>query len=107
MLLVQPLKSGPRLPKDASIAQLRRLLAEIEREASARHTNRRRMGVMDRAWSHLMLYSGLRTCEVRRLRLGEIDWDGRRIRIEQSKGLKDRLVYVNNATLAVLKTWRC
>jgi len=105
MLLVRPIKSGARLPRDAPIAQLRRLLAGIEQEASARHANRRRVGVMDRAWIHLMLYSGLRTCEVRRLRLGEIDWENRRIRIEQSKGLKDRLVYVNSATLVALQTW--
>jgi len=49
---------------------------------------------------------GLRTCEVRRLRLGEIDLESRRDRIEQSKWLKDRLVYVNSATLDALRTWR-
>ena len=30
MLLVQPLKSGPRLPRDAPISELRRLLEENE-----------------------------------------------------------------------------
>jgi integrase len=50
------------------------------------------MGIMDRAWLHLMLYSGLRTCEVRRLRLGDIQWESQRLHFEQSKGLKDRLV---------------
>jgi integrase/recombinase XerD len=52
-----------------------------------------------------MLYSGLRTCEVRRLRLDEIDWESRRLRIEQSKGLKDRLVFLNTATVEALQTW--
>jgi integrase len=42
---------------------------------------------------------------VRRLRLGDIDWESRRIRIEQSKGLKDRLVYLNSATVEALRTW--
>ena len=47
---------------------------------------------MDRAWFLLMLHSGLRSCEARRLKLGDIDWERRLLRIEQSKGLKDRLV---------------
>jgi site-specific recombinase XerD len=105
MLLFDPLKSGPRLPKDAPIAQLRSLLSEIEREASAEHSSRKRFGALDRAWSYLMLYSGLRTCEVRRLRLTNIDWESRRIRIEQSKGLKDRLAYMNSATAEAVQAW--
>jgi site-specific recombinase XerD len=105
MLLVPPLKSGPRLPKDAPVSQLRLLLQEICQEISAEHASRQRMGVLDRAWVHLMLQSGLRTCEVRRLRLDNIDWENRRIRIEQSKGLKDRLVYMNSATAEALRAW--
>jgi integrase/recombinase XerD len=105
MLLVPPLKTGSRLPKDMPIPRLRRLLAEIEQEACATISSQQRLGVMDRAWVHLMLYSGLRTCEVRRLRVGDIDWEARRIRIEQSKGLKDRLVYFNTGTLEALQAW--
>jgi integrase len=102
---VDPLKEGPRIPKDAPIAHLRILLVEVEREAQAGHGNKQRMGVLDRAWIYLMLYSGLRTCEVRRLLLSDIDWENRRIRIEQSKGLKDRLVYMNSATVQALRLW--
>ncbi len=105
MLLVPPLKSGPRLPKDVPVSQLRRLLQEISQEISTSHASRQRMGVLDRAWVYLMLHSGLRTCEVRRLRLGDIDWESHRIRIEQSKGLKDRLVYMNTATAEALQAW--
>jgi site-specific recombinase XerD len=105
MLLVQPFQTGPHLPKDVPVAHLRHLLEEIECEIAAPYASRQRMGVMDRAWVHLMLFSGLRTCEVRRLRLGEVNWAGRRIRIEQSKGLKDRLVYLNPATIAALQAW--
>ncbi len=104
-LLVDPLKEGPRIPKDAPIAHLRILLVEVEREAQAGHGNKQRMGVLDRAWIYLMLYSGLRTCEVRHLRLSDVDWENRRIRIEQSKGLKDRLVYMNSATIQALRLW--
>jgi integrase/recombinase XerD len=105
MLLVDGIKVGPRVPKDVPIAQLRRLLAEIECDAVAQHATQQRMGVMDRAWVHLMLYSGLRTCEVRALRSNVIDWGSRRIRIEQSKGLKDRLVFMNTATVEALQAW--
>jgi integrase len=105
MLLVPPLKCGPRLPKDVPVSQLRRLLQEISQEIRQRHASRQRMGVIDRAWVYLMLHSGLRTCEVRRLRLDNIDWENRRIRIEQSKGLKDRLVYMNTATVDALHNW--
>jgi site-specific recombinase XerD len=105
MLLLDMIKTGTRVPKDAPIEQLRCLLDEIENETEAEHAGRRRMGILDRAWVHLMLYSGLRTCEVRRVRLGDIDWDSRRIRIQQSKGLKDRLVFMNTVTVEALQGW--
>lgn len=104
-LLVQSIKVGASIPKDVPVGDLRRLLHEIEREAEDKHLSKRRMGVRDRAWVHLMLYSGLRTCEVRLMRLKDINWENRRIHIEQSKGLKDRLVYMNTATIEALKIW--
>lgn len=58
-----------------------------------------------RVWVHLMLYSGLRTCEVRHLRLKDIDRESRRIRIEQSKGFNDRLVFMNAVTMEALEKW--
>ena len=42
--------------------------------------------ILDRAWFFLMLHSGLRTCEIRTLRLSDFDWDGKRVRIQQSRG---------------------
>jgi integrase/recombinase XerD len=105
MLLVRPLKTGPRLPRDAPVSDLRRLLEANEQEAQSVHVNQRRMGIMDRAWVYLMLYSGLRTCEVRRLQMEDINFESKRIRIERSKGLKDRLVFMNSATLMALQAW--
>jgi len=43
---------------------------------------------------------------VRSLRQADIDWKGRRVRIEQSKGLKDRIVFLSQATIAALKAYR-
>jgi integrase/recombinase XerD len=105
ILLVQPLKTGPRLPRDAPLSELRLILEENESETQAEHAFIQRLGIMDRAWLHLMLYSGLRSCEVRRLQMEDISFENKRLRIEQSKGLKDRMVYMNAATVTALQTW--
>lgn len=103
MFKVERLDEGPHLPKDAPLEQLRKVLAVIQTAANATHAGIRRMGVMDQAWFLLMLYSGLRTGEVRRLQVSDIDWERRLIRIEQSKGLKDRLVPMSAATIEALQ----
>jgi integrase len=105
MLRVDELDMGPRLPRDAPLEQLRRLLTEIEKEITAPRARVQRMAVMDRAWFLLMLHSGLRTSEVRHMQLTDIDWENRRVRIEQSKGLKDRLVCLSDVTLEALKAY--
>jgi integrase len=102
MLRVEPLETSPSLPRDVPLDQLRRLLAEIEAEAASTSAVVRRKGVMDRAWFLLMLHSGLRTCEVRRLRLSDLDLEGCRVRVEQSKGLEDRIVCLSAATVEAL-----
>jgi integrase len=58
---------------------------------------------MDRAWVLLMLHCGLRTGEVRRLRLCDLDLADQRIRIEQSKGLKDRVVPLSGPSVQALE----
>jgi integrase/recombinase XerD len=105
MLRVDPLDNRKRLPRDVPIDQLRRLLRAVDTLANSSHRGVRRMGLMDRAWMLLMLHSGLRTGEVRRLRLSDIDWANRRVRIEQSKGLKDRQVCLSAATIDALKAY--
>jgi integrase len=60
---------------------------------------------MDRAWFLLMLHSGLRTGEVRRLHLADLDLDGRRVRVEQSKGLKDRVVCLSAGAVRALQEY--
>jgi site-specific recombinase XerD len=112
-LRVKPLKESTRLPRDVPLDQLRILRHEIEKDAAANHAGIRRMGVMDRAWFLLMLHSGLRTGEIRRMRLSDLDTstllsaglEGRRVRIEQSKGLKDRIVCLSKATVDALRAY--
>jgi hypothetical protein len=71
--LVDALPEKKRLPRDVPASQLRVLYNEIQLEACATHAGLQRMGRMDAAWFLLMLFSGLRTGEVRRLRQGDID----------------------------------
>jgi site-specific recombinase XerD len=104
-LLVVYLDEGRNLPKDVPIDQLRKLQKLIQAQTQVTHAGWRRIGRMDLAWFLLMLHSGLRTCEVRSLRLQDIDWEGRRIRIEQSKNMKDRMVYLSQATVDALQAY--
>ena len=105
MLRVEPLKTGPSLPRDVPLDQLRRLLMAIEAEAAATHARNRRMGLLDRAWFLTMLHSGLRTGEIRRLLRPDLDLTSRHVRIEQSKGLKDRIVCLSPAAVAALEAY--
>ena len=85
----------------------------LEVEAASTRAERQRRGRMDRAWFLLMLHCGLRVGEVCRLRLSELDTstslsaglEGRRVRIERSKHLKDRVVYLSDAAAAALEAY--
>lgn len=106
MLLADPIHEGGRLPRDAPPEQLRLIYAEIQKEAQSTEANAKRMGLMDKAWFLLMLHAGLRTGEVRRLKEVDVDWERRKVRIEQSKGLKYRFVYLSQATVDALQAYR-
>jgi integrase/recombinase XerD len=105
LLLVDYLDQSQDLPRDVPLEQLRALQQEIRKRTASPQANLRRDGIMDLAWFLLMLHSGLRTGEVRFLRQADIDWEGKRLRIEQSKGLKDRLVFLSRETIAALQAY--
>jgi site-specific recombinase XerD len=105
MLRLERLKENSPLPRDVPLDQLRRLLMAIEAEAAATHARNRRMGLLDRAWFLTMLHSGLRTGEIRRLLRPDLDLASRHVRIEQSKGLKDRIVCLSPAAVAALEAY--
>jgi site-specific recombinase XerD len=104
-LLVEPLKAGWRMPRDVPLEQLKRLQATIQAQANSSHAGLRRIGRMDLAWFLLMMHCGLRTCEIRHLKLQDIEWDAKRLRIEQSKALKDRQIYLDEAVLGALRVY--
>lgn len=102
MLRMKLLKEARRFPRDVPVPDLRALQATIVAEAESPQPGTRLHGVMDLAWFLLMLHSGLRSGEVRRLRMGDMEWNRRVIRIEQSKGLKDRLAPMSSAVVEAL-----
>ena len=102
-LRVTAMKQSKLLPRDVPIDDLRKLLREIEREAGAESPRRERAGTRDRAWVLLMLHCGLRTGEIRRLRFCDVDLARERIRVEQSKGLKDRVVPLSGPSVGALE----
>jgi integrase/recombinase XerD len=104
-LLVDFLEKNDRLPRDVPVEQLRLLLSAIQAETGSPHAGKSRTAAMDLAWFLLMLHCGLRTGEVRRLKFADIDWEQRRIRIEQSKGLKDRMVYFTTSVQTALQAY--
>jgi site-specific recombinase XerD len=82
MLEIRPLKVGECLPRDITETQLSTLLEQANSH--------------DSAWILLMAHSGLRTCEIRNLRWKDIDLRNRTLRIEASKGLRSRVIFLVN-----------
>jgi site-specific recombinase XerD len=89
MLEVRPLRTSELLPRDISEAQVNQLLKHADAN--------------DRAWILLMAHSGLRTCEIRALRWHDIDLKRRTVRIEESKGLRSRIVFMSSPTLKAFR----
>jgi integrase len=89
MLEVRPLKTGELLSQDISETQLSELLKYANAD--------------DQAWILLMAYSGLRTCEIRSFRWQDIDLKSRTVRIEEAKGLRSRVAFINQPTIKTLK----
>jgi integrase len=105
MLKVRPLRAPARLPKDLPTERLRALQRVIERESQHPEPHLHRRGLMDLAWFLLMLHSGLRTGEIRRLLPDAIDWERRLIRIVDSKGLRSRMAPFSTQVADALNTW--
>jgi integrase len=104
-LRVEPFKPRLRVPRDAPLDAIRKLLQAIEAHTRRQPINLERLGKLDRVWVLLMLHCGMRSSEVRNLQLAEIDWARRFIRIEQSKGLKDRLLPMSDALLSAIRAY--
>jgi site-specific recombinase XerD len=93
MLEVRPLKIGQHLPRDLSISQVKLLLNAIQDNA------------MDRAWVLLMLHRGLRTGEVRNLKISDVVFSQRTVYIHKTKNQHDRVVYLSPLAVEAIQDY--
>lgn len=105
MLILKALDMDDPLPRDVPVDHLHRLSHQIQTEIASTQADAHYKAVMDRAWFWLMLHSGLRTCEIRRLHLGDLNLAARQLRIEQSKGLQDRMVFLSQMGIEALTAY--
>ena len=89
MLEVRPVKAGEPLPRAISETQLSLLIQQANE--------------FDQDCILLMAHSGPRTCEIHALRWQDIDPKRCKIRIEASKGLRSRVVFLSAPALQVLQ----
>ncbi len=62
-------------------------------------------GLRNLCMLHLMANCGLRVAEVIGLKVHQIDWQSGRIMVH-GKGAKDRVVWMNEGTLELIRSWR-
>lgn len=83
----------PRVPTDEEI---RRLLAACPATPQGRR---------NRALIGLAADSGLRQSELRRLRIGDVDFATRLLRVQAGKGQRDGVGFFGEATASLLRAW--
>jgi len=103
LLRIPDLKAPDPLPKFLTDDQVKRLRDDFEERAlNAGKFSHRRDRLLDRAAFYLLWQGGMRLGEVEELRLEDLDLSGRRLTIRDSKGLKDRVVFLTDAAVLAL-----
>ena len=97
-LAVEPLKAARLLPRDLTPRQASRLRAALP-------TGPTRQTALDQAWFHLMLFSGLRTGEIRALRLEQLDLERQQVRVAPFKGGAERVVPISPEATTALRAY--
>ncbi len=89
---------GRRLPDTLSLE---------EREALISQPNKRyRTGLRDLAIIKLMLNVGLRSSEVLNVSINDVDWVSGKLIVRRGKGDKDRIVWMNEDDLEIIRKWK-
>src|SRR5215468_3248512 len=82
-------------------------LTPDERAALLRVPNRRYLsGLRNLVMMRIMLDAGLRCAEVLALRVAHVDLNTGKLFVRDGKGQKDRALWLNPDTLALLQEWR-
>jgi len=106
LLRIPCLKHPEPLPKFLTDEQVKKLRDDFEnRVLLAQDFRSRREALLDRAAFLLLWQSGLRIGEVEELRLEDMDLKARRLTVRQSKGMKDRTVFMTDTTVQALQTY--
>ena len=106
LLRLHGLKQPDRLPRALTDEQVRQLRDDFEaRLSQAQYPHQVRDARLDRAVFHLFWQSGLRIGELEELRLEDLDLPGRKLSVRNGKGLKDRTVYLTDATVHALSAY--
>ncbi len=103
LLRIPDLKAPDPLPKFLTDEQVKQLRDDFEmRVFNAGKFSHRRDRLLDRAAFYLLWQGGMRLGEVEELRLEDLDLSGRRLTIRNSKGLKDRVVFLTEAAVLAI-----
>ena len=93
-----------RLPRPLSDDQVRRLEDHLlSARSNARTDLQKELTVRDLACFYLLWHCGLRISEVCSLRIDELDLEGRKLFIRNSKEGKDRVVYMSDTAAMSLR----
>lgn len=83
------------------------VLTEEEQKALLRQPNLRYpTGLRNQAMMKLMLDVGLRTSELLNLKTRDIDWMSGKVFVHEGKGKKDRVLWLNEDALEILRKWK-
>jgi integrase/recombinase XerD len=65
-----------------------------------------RTGLRDLAMIRLMLNIGLRSSEVLNISVDDVDWTSGKLIVRHGKGNKDRIVWMNEQDLEIIRKWK-
>jgi integrase/recombinase XerD len=91
---LRPCKKGRKLPQVLSAEQFRAFYAEVDRIGNAQH------GLLLR----LLFYTAVRVSELVNMKVGDVDLDANKVRINDGKGGKDRYVLFGRTFGTALRT---
>ncbi|MHA2217086.1 MAG: tyrosine-type recombinase/integrase [Candidatus Hodarchaeales archaeon] len=82
-------------------------LNNTERAALLLQPNKKvRTGLRDLAMIRLMLNIGLRSSEVLNISVDDVDWTSGKLIVRHGKGNKDRIVWMNEQDLEIIRKWK-
>jgi len=106
LLKIPGLKQPEPLPKYLTDEQMKKLREEIERNVREEvFHSRQRVALLLRAAFYLLWQGGMRLGEVEELRLEDLDLEQKRLSVRNSKGNKDRTVYLPETAIHALQAY--